>query len=125
MACPADAVGPGRTLLGWQAKATKKVALDLFPMGNTGPYMEYRCGEVENPLATLEGSVLAPVVAGKMAKARLIKYSETGGLQKPERFEGMPKDVLTIVQSEKSEQIGQGASTNQTSEEALEINAVV
>ena len=51
--------------LGWQEKATQKVALDIYPAGHTGPFVEYSCG---GRPAVLTGSVLVPVKADKMAE---------------------------------------------------------
>ena len=50
--------------LGWEVKATKKVALDLYPVGKAGTFMEYRC--VGGVPVTVTGSVLVPVTADKM-----------------------------------------------------------
>ena len=110
--------------IGWEVKGLKKVALDLFPVGKTGPFMEYTCtGGV--PL-TVEGAILVPVVVDKMALTSALKYKQTAGKQKPEHFEGGPKEVLTSTPNgETFEQLGETAALNATSEEAIEINAVV
>jgi len=110
--------------LGWEVKSTKKVALDLFPVGKTGPFLEYTCtGGV--PL-TVEGSILVPVLVDKMATTSALKYKATGGKQKPEHFEGESKDVLTSTPNGITfEQLGETATLTETAEEPIEINAVV
>lgn len=110
--------------IGWQIKEKKKVALDLFPVGKTGPFLEYTCtGGV--PL-TVDGAILVPVVVDKMALTSVLKYTQTAGKQKPEHFEGGPKEVLTSTPNgETFEQLGEAAALTATSEEAIEINAVV
>jgi len=110
--------------LGWEVKATKKAALDLFAVGKTGPLLEYTC--TEGVPLTVEGSILAPVVADKMAATSTLKYKATFGKQKPEQFEGGPKDVLSSTPNgETFEQLGETVTLTETNEEAIEINAVV
>jgi hypothetical protein len=110
--------------LGWEAKPAKKVALDLYPNGKAGAFMEYRCtGEV--PI-TVTGSILVPVTAGKMLLTSTLKYKASKGKQVPEHFEDEPSDVLTAsLNGEIFEQLGQTASLTQTNEEAVEINTAV
>jgi len=110
--------------LGWEVKATKKVALDLFPVGKTGPFLEYTCtGGV--PL-TVEGSILVPVAVDKMAATSALKYRATSGKQKPEQLEGGPQDVLTSTPNEETfEQLGEYVTLKETPEESIEINTVV
>lgn len=106
--------------LGWEDKPLKKVALDLFPIGNAGPVVEYACEGGAS--TTLVGSVLAPVVAGKMVVTATLKFTATAGKQKPERFEGGEQDVLTSVLGE---QVGLTLPSRQTDEEAVEVNTAV
>lgn len=95
-------------------------ALDLFPAGKAGAFLEYTCaGGVP---ATLGGSVIVPVPAGKMQKTSALKFAQTAGLQKPESFEEGSRDVLT---NGIGEQVGLSLSAMQTGEEAVEINPVV
>jgi hypothetical protein len=110
--------------LGWQERALKKVALDLYPSGKSGPFMEYRC--VGGASTTVTGSILVPVTVDKMLATATEKYTETAGKQKPEHFEGEPNDVLTAsLNGEVFEQLGEKATLTQVNEEAVEINAVV
>jgi hypothetical protein len=108
--------------LGWEAKAGKSVALDLYPVGKTGAFMEYHC--IGGVPVTVAGSILAPVEADKMLLTTPLKYKASKGKQKPEQFEGGPLDVLT-ANGKVSEQLGETASLTQTNEEAVEINAAV
>lgn len=109
--------------LGWKVKTTKRVALDLYPVGKTGVVMEYRCiGGV--PIA-LSGSILVPVTVDKMLGTTTLKYKASKGKQKPEAFEGESAGVLTAsLNGEASEQIGVTATVTQVNEEAVEINAL-
>ena len=101
-------------------KETSHVALDLYPPGNTGPFMEYMC--TGSAPVTLTGSLIGPVPADKMFTTGTVKYAETSGKQKPERFEGGEKDVLT---NGLSEQVGLKVTDTETNEEAFEINAII
>jgi len=95
-------------------------ALDLFPPGKSGPVAEYTCAGSEP--TTLSGSVLVPEPSGKKHLAGTLKWSQSAGLQKPESFEGGPRDVLS---SQIGEQIGLSLSVTQTNEETVEINRTV
>jgi hypothetical protein len=106
--------------IGWENKVLKKVALDLYPVGKAGPFMEYTC--TGSAPATLTGSILAPVTADKMLTTATVKYAATAGKQKPEHFEGGEADVLANALKE---QVGLALTSTQTNEEAMEINAVV
>jgi hypothetical protein len=109
--------------IGWEVKP-KKVALDLFPVGKAGPFLEYTCN-LGVPL-TVEGSILVPVVANKMAATSVVKYRQVSGKQIPEHFEGEPKDVLSSTPNGLTfEQLAESVSLTETAEEAIEINTVV
>jgi len=55
-----------------------------------------------------------------------VKYSASIGKQKPEKFEGQPKDVLETSFGEAAfEQTGLKLTTIETNEEKIEINTVV
>jgi hypothetical protein len=100
-----------------------KVALDLFPVGVTGPVTEFTCGSTT---AVIDGSVLAQLVSNKMFVKDTLKYVETSGKQKPEQFEGVPKDVLSMSLAEAPfEQTGLKLTLNRTNDEAIEISTVV
>ena len=103
-----------------EGKETRYVALDLYPPGKTGPFIEYTC--VGGTPVTLTGSLISPVPADKTFTTGTVKYAETSGKQKPERFEGGEKDVLT---NGLSEQVGLKVTGTQTNEEPFEMNAII
>jgi WD40 repeat protein len=101
-----------------EGKETRHIGLDLYPVGETGAFIEYTC--TGSPATTLSGSLIGPVPSDKALVTATIKYAATGGKQKPEHFEGSPTDVLTNTLSE---QVGLTVTETQTNEEAVEINA--
>jgi hypothetical protein len=107
-------------MLGWENKALKHVATDLFPVGHTGPFFEFTCGAVP---VIVQGSVLVKDTTGKMLSSETLKYTEKGGKQLPEHFEGAPQDVLeSKFGAGAFEQTGLGLTVIQADEESLEIN---
>jgi alpha-tubulin suppressor-like RCC1 family protein len=102
--------------LGWEQKTDTKVALALYPVGQTGPFMQYSCAGNEVVLA---GSVLAPAETNKMSQTNTLEYAAGKGKQMPEAFEGQPADVL---ENSRGEQVGLSFKATQTDEEAVEIN---
>jgi hypothetical protein len=101
-------------------RETVHVALDVYPVGKAGPFLEYACSG--GSPTTLSGSVIVPVSSGKMLKAMALKYAATAGVQKPQSFEGVPPDVLT---NSLFEGVGLTLTTTQTNEEPVEMNPVV
>ncbi len=108
--------------LGWELKASKKVALDL-PPNKTG------CSWNTAVLAALDNGHRRDSRAftvDEMHSTVTVSYEQTAGKQKLERFEGGPAEVLTAsLNGEASLQIGLSTSLTQVDEEAVEINAVV
>jgi fibronectin type III domain protein len=100
-----------------EEKEIRHVALELYPAGHAGPFLEYTCAGSEQ--TTLDGSVLAPVVAGRMLTSTTFKLAASGGKQKPEGFEGGEQAVL---RNSLGEQVGLTLAATQTNEEATEIN---
>jgi hypothetical protein len=103
-----------------EGKETRHIALDLYPAPYSGPLLEYTCGSSE-PTA-LSGSLLTPVVSGKMLATTTLKFAASAGKQKPEGFEGGEREVLTNLLGE---QVGLTMAATQTNEEAVEINPKV
>ncbi|HXR28215.1 MAG TPA: hypothetical protein VN772_01460 [Solirubrobacteraceae bacterium] len=100
-----------------------KIGLDLFPVGRTGPLMEFSCATTT---VSLRGSVIAPVKTNRMALSSPLKFAATKGKQKPEGFAGEPKDVLEASFGGMAfEQAGLTLATTQAGEEQLEINATI
>jgi len=111
--------------IGFENKAKKKVALDLFPTAEDGGlYVIFNCSVALH--VTVGGSVLVNVPSDKMLTAMTLKYTAKDAKQKPEHFEGEPDDTLVSeLNGKKPEQSGINITSTQTGEEALEANAVV
>jgi hypothetical protein len=110
--------------IGWEVKAVGDVGLDLYPVGHAGPFMEYLCAG--GAPVSVEGSLIAPVKAGKMLKSSTVTYKEKKGVQTPEHLESEPLDVLTAsLGGEPFEPLGVGFTATQSNEEAVEINTAV
>jgi hypothetical protein len=108
--------------LGWEARSRRKVALDLYPAGRTGAFLEYRC--TAGVPITVEGSLLVPVRTDKMLTASMLKYKARKGQQRPSGFEGGASDVLSAsLNGEATEQMGLSATLALQSEEGVEVNA--
>ncbi len=112
--------------IGFENKAKKKVAFDLFPTAaDGGLYVTFNCSGALH--ITVGGSVLVNIKSDKMLSSLTLKYSAKRGIQKPVKFEGEPEDVLiSEINGKKPEQSGITITTTQTSEskEKLEANAV-
>ncbi len=103
--------------------AKNKIGVDLFPVGKTGPVMEFSCG---GTTISVQGSVIVPLKPDKMSLTQALKFKAAKGKQKPERFIAGPKDVLEAsFNHEAFVQIGLTLSVTQTSREALEVNSAV
>jgi hypothetical protein len=99
-----------------------EIGLDLKAPGGTA-MVEFSCGTT--PIKW-QGSVIVPLKANKMLLSALLKYSASKGKQKPEGFEGQPKDV--IESSLGGGAFEQGAWTLETThanQERIEVNSVV
>ena len=99
-----------------------QIGLDLKPA--TGEAMaEFSCGGVAGKW---RGSVIVPVTTNKTVASMSLKYAATGGKQKPESFEGMPKDVIeSSLGASAFEQSGWVLTTLLTNAEKMEVNSVV
>jgi hypothetical protein len=102
--------------LGWQEQAAGKVALAIYPVGRSGPFMEYSCG---GKASVLTGSLLVPVPTNEMAQTLKLDYKASEGKQEPEAFEREAADVL---ENSLGERVGLTFRASLTSEEAVEIN---
>jgi hypothetical protein len=117
---------PLEGVLGWASHtgepAEFRVALDLFPQEHTGPFAVFKCGGLR---FSIGGSVLG-LLRDNTAPSFLtsLKYSQRGGRQRPEQFEGEAPDVLTASLEEgPPEQAGLAANATLINEERLEVNA--
>ncbi|HTZ64271.1 MAG TPA: hypothetical protein VMB51_09210 [Solirubrobacteraceae bacterium] len=113
-------------IIGWESKAAKKVAFDLYPKGKTGLFIEFSCSGLT---FAVQGSVLVPLSpVDKMLKSMTLKYKSKKGVQQVTHFEGGPTDILeTSHRGLPYEQSGQTITTVLTNPEnkALELNAVI
>ncbi|HWG09017.1 MAG TPA: hypothetical protein VN672_08415 [Solirubrobacteraceae bacterium] len=105
-----------------EGKEFRKVGLDLFPTGHTGPLFEFTCG---GSAQVITGSVIAAVSSGKTSVSGTESFKASKGRQVPERFEGEPVDVLrSSIAGGANEQAGLTVKLTRTSEEAVEINPI-
>lgn len=110
--------------IGFENKAKKKLALDLFPApADGGLYVTFNCGVSLH--ITVGGSVLVNVASDKMLSTLALNYKAKDGIQDPEHLEGEPNDVLmSEINGKLLEQAGITITSTQTGEEPLEANAV-
>ncbi len=100
-----------------------KVALDFSPEEAGGPAYPMESGGLR---IEVTGSVIShELSANAMRLSSAFKFLQTKGKQKPEAFEGLPRDVLeTSINGGPGEQSGLGWETTQTNEEKIEVNTV-
>lgn len=107
-------------------EATKEAVNDQIGLSlaaASGPVAEFECGAVK---VTVTGSVIHPVSTNKMVLEEVEKFSQKGGLQKPQRFEGGPLDVLeTSLDGGPLFQSGEVLLATLVNEEEIEVNSVV
>jgi hypothetical protein len=118
---------PLEGVLGVEKKGTTsakdKIALALYPIAKTGPLVEFSCGSTS---VLVRGAVLVPIKADKGYPTQALKFAATKGKQKPEGFEGEPKEILeeSFNKGASYEQTGLTAAITQTNKEDVEVNAV-
>jgi hypothetical protein len=100
------------------------IGLDLFPQETGGLVLEAACAGL--PI-TMRGSLISsPLIKNKMLVPAPVNFIAKSGKQKPERFEGEPRDVLeSNTNGGPFEQAGLTLHMTQTNEEAIEVNSVV
>jgi hypothetical protein len=116
-------------LVGWESKAKKKTALELYPAKSvtSGLFIEFEC---EGLVIKVKGKVLVPIKNDLMKTSETLKFVAAGGIQKPEKWEES-KEKIILESSFKGgpfEQSGQQITSTLkelAGEEALELNAVV
>jgi hypothetical protein len=114
---------PLEGIIGFENKAAKKTAFDLYPAGKTGLFIEFACSALT---VAVQGSVIVPIASDKMLTSTVLKYKAVKGKQQVEHFEGGPTDILeTSFKGGPFEQSGQTITTTLTTEEKIELNAVV
>jgi alpha-tubulin suppressor-like RCC1 family protein len=88
-----------------------------------GLFSEFSCKSIA---VEVRGSLLGPVAANAMSLASSRNYQAAKGKQKPEGFEGEPKEVLeTSLKGSAFEQAGLTLESEGVNEEKVEINSVV
>ncbi len=116
-------------LVGWENKALKKTALELHPGKNvsSGLFIEFTCSE---RTIKVKGAVLVPIKNDSMKTSEVLKFKDTKGKQKPEKWEESSGKVILESSFEglPFEQAGQeiiSTLKERAGEQALELNAVV
>ncbi len=100
-----------------------KIGLDLYPAASSS-LIAFSCGASTH--AVLQGSVIVPVEANKMGLSQTLKFKESKGKQKPERFVVARQDILEqSINSAPFEQAGVTMTVTQASGEEVEVNSVV
>ncbi|HMD57118.1 MAG TPA: S53 family peptidase [Solirubrobacteraceae bacterium] len=98
------------------------IGADLSPSSESVPVASFTCGA---STVSVKGSVLDPVTSDKMLTKVTVKYAAAMGRQKPEGFEGLPRDVLEEAVGEAAfEQAALKLTMTETGEEPLEVNSV-
>ncbi len=102
---------------------TNKVALDLSPATAGGPVVLIECSAL---VFEVTGSVIShELKTNAMLLSPPLNFTEIKGKQKPEAFEGLPRDVLeTSMNQNAPEQSGLALQAIQTNEEKIEVNTV-
>jgi len=107
-----SAEGPLQNEIGFDLKAVGAAAI-----------VEFACGGVTR---IWSGSVIVAVSTNSMLSKTTLKYAATAGKQKPEQFEGQPKDIIeSSLGGGAFEQSSWTITTVQTNEEKMEVNSVV
>jgi hypothetical protein len=106
-----------------EGPAKNKIGIDYRPAAGQ-LVAEFACPGTP---AVVDGSVIGEVPHGTMATVATLKLAETKAIQKPTRFEGGPEEVLSAFFGEGGpfEPAGLAFLATQTSEEKVEVNAVI
>ncbi len=69
-------------IVGWENKAKKKTALELYPAKSvtSGLFIEFSC---EGVVVKVRGKVLVPIKNDTMTETTTLKFNDTKGKQKP------------------------------------------
>jgi hypothetical protein len=112
-----------KSVLGYINKEKKQVGVSLEGLGSP-VFAEFNCGS--SLPVVIRGSVIAKVTpVSKMATTFTELFTETKGHQKPEKFEGEPKDTLECqVAGGPFEQCGFVSKDVVKTEESVEIRAL-
>jgi hypothetical protein len=104
--------------LGWENRALKHVANDLFPVGHSGPFLEATCGPL---VVKIQGAVLVKVPAGSMLEKATLIYAVN---KAPTHFQD--NEIFDVLESSFAEGpfevSGLKLTTVQTNVEKIEVN---
>jgi hypothetical protein len=116
-------------LVGWENKARKKTDLELYPAKSvkSGLFIEFEC---EGLVVKVRGHVLVPIKNDKMTESTTLKFNDSKGKQKPEKWEESSEPAIlessfSNVNAGAWEQAGQKITSTVTGQEKLELNAVI
>jgi hypothetical protein len=116
-------------LVGWENKARKKTDLELYPAKSvkSGLFIEFEC---EGLVVKVRGKILVPVKNDTMTESTTLKYNDSKGKQKPERWEESSEKAIlessfSNFNSGAWEQAGQKITSTVKGQEKLELNAVI
>ena len=99
-----------------------EIGLDLKASGSA-LIAEFTCG---SSAGKWRGSVIVALKTDKGISSETLKFSAKAGKQKPEAFEGLPRDVIErSLGGAEFEQSGWSLTTTLTNTEKVEVNTVV
>ncbi|HTZ65192.1 MAG TPA: hypothetical protein VMB51_13900 [Solirubrobacteraceae bacterium] len=116
-------------IVGWENKARKKTDLELYPAKSVKSkfFIEFECSGL---VIKVRGNILVPVKNDTMTDTTTLKFNDSKGKQKPEKWEESAEKA--ILESSFSnigggawEQAGQKITSTVKGEEKLELNAVI
>ena len=115
--------------VGWENKALKHTAIELYPAKSvtSGLFIEFECATLA---VKVKGAVLVPIKNDAMKTSEVLKFKDTNGKQKPEKWEESKEKVILEASFKGGpfEQSGQQIESTLkelAGEQALELNAVV
>jgi hypothetical protein len=116
-------------LIGWENKAKKKTDLELYPAKSvkSGLFIEFECSGL---VVKVRGEVLVPIKNDKMTESTTLKFNDSKGKQKPEKWEESSEKAIlessfSNVNAGVYEQAGQKITSTVKGQEKLELNAVI
>jgi hypothetical protein len=116
-------------LVGWESKAKKKTDLELYPAKSvaSGLFIEFEC---QGLVVKVRGHVLVPIMNDTMTETTTLKYKDTKGKQKPEKWEESTEKAIleasfSNIKGGAYEQAGQDIISTVKGQEKLELNAIV
>jgi hypothetical protein len=113
-------LGVEKTVAGEEGKKNK-IGEDLKPESGT-VLEEFQCAGLKG---VVRGSVISPVKTNSMLTSEAHKFNESKGKQKPEKFEGLPKDTLESSSAGGPfEQTGWAMILSEQFRGAVEVNSV-